>query len=165
MSRRHLVARLLSTVTALLGSACHVGYGFRGPGYDADDGTVRADVPETVVVAITAGEIESGGGSRFFAALDEVMNELTARDGLVGYAVRKQTFGGRIWTMSAWLDERSLDAFLASPAHRRAAREGGVPPRSLRYVRTRLPASALPLDWDAAIALLPRADPGGQVRP
>jgi len=147
---RHLCSLGLLTV---LTSACSVGYDFRGPGVDPTTGKVAANVPATVVFAATSGAIGAGRSGDFYRALDTVMQDLTQRDGLVGYALRKRS--DRIWTMSAWVDEASLDAFLASDPHRRAVREGGISRSSLRYARTPLPSASLPLTWDAAVAMLP----------
>ena len=139
---------------ALLGSACHVGYDFRGPSYQSASTTIDATTPPTVLVAVTTGEVTNGRSADLFEQLGAVMNALTEQDGLVGFMTRKQTFGSRIWTMSAWVDEASLDAFLDSDAHRKAARKGGIPRDSVRSARAWLPRELLPLSWDQAIGLL-----------
>jgi hypothetical protein len=68
--------------------------------------------------------------------------------------VRRELFGDRIWTLSAWRDDDSLDRFLASPEHVRAVREGGVPRSSVVFVRVPLPKALLPLSWPQAERLL-----------
>jgi heme-degrading monooxygenase HmoA len=143
----------LLLVGAGLAAACRVATPFRGPGFDDDVGAL-AEVPQSVVVAITAGRIEAGGASAFAARLDEVLAALPANDGLVGFSVRRELFGDRIWTLSAWRDDDSLDRFLASPEHVRAVREGGVPRSSVVFVRVPLPKALLPLSWPQAERLL-----------
>jgi len=151
--RRVALLACASLACAWLATACRVATPFRGPGLDDDQG-VRAEVPETVVVALTAGRIEVGGAGRFAARLDEVLSVLPANDGLVAFTVRRELFGSRVWTMSAWRDDDSLDRFLASPEHVRAVRDGGIPRSSVDFVRVALPKALLPLSWPQAERLL-----------
>lgn len=150
-----LRAARLALLLAVAGPAagCRVATPFRGPGFD-DDGGVRAEVPDSVVVALTAGRIEAGGASAFSARLDEVLAAMPANDGLVAFSVRRDLFGDRVWTMSAWRDDDSLDRFLASPEHLRAVREGGIPRGTVDFVRVALPKALLPLSWTQAERLL-----------
>lgn len=155
--RRNALQLCGLALLTLVTSACSVGHDFRGPGFDPTTGKVTADVPETVVFAVTSGAIGAGRSGDFYRELNAVMQDLTQRDGLVGYALRKRS--DSIWTMSAWVDDASLDAFLAADPHRRAVREGGISRSSLRYARVPLPSASLPLRWEAAIALLPVEQP------
>ena len=146
----------LAALVALTCSACHVGYGFRGPG--VSDGRLCDGLPTTVIVAVTAGDIEPGETGAMFSELESVMDSLEERDGLIGFMVRKQTFGRRVWTMSVWKDDESLERFLASAEHRRAVRHGGLTRASVRNARARLPAARLPLSWGEATSLLEAPD-------
>ena len=149
------VVLLVGCVGLAAGAAsCRVATPFRGPGFDDDDGGVRVEVPDSVVVAITAGRIEAGGTRAFSASLDEVLSAMPANDGLVAFSVRRELFGDRVWTMSAWRDDDSLDRFLASPEHVRAVREGGIPRDAVDFVRLMLPKALLPLSWTQAERLL-----------
>jgi quinol monooxygenase YgiN len=135
---------------ALVLPGCEVGHPFRGPGYDSAKGVVGPGAGRTLVVAITQGDIAPGSRGRFDAQLRNVLAGMNEHDGLVGYSVRKQLFGRRVWTMSVWLDEASLYQFIDSPAHRAAVAEGGIPRSSFVYLRADLPADQIPLSWDRA---------------
>ena len=146
--------RYLSLALAYLGLAftggCYVGVPFRGPGWDAQRG-VTVDAPnDTVLVAITHGERTPGEGGAFRRELRAVLAELPEQPGLIGSSARAALFGNEIWTLSAWRDEDALDAFVASPVHRHAARSGGVERRSVVSVVLELPADELPLSWARA---------------
>lgn len=150
---------LLLTTAAILASGCRVGYPFRGPGFDPERGVTIVGPDATVVVAITHGTMDSGRGRAFSEQLELVLDSLTAREGLVGFAVRKELLGREVWTLSAWTDERALDAFTYSPAHRAAVRNGGIRPKAVRSALVELPARELPLDWKRAEGFLDEQAP------
>lgn len=77
--------------------------------------------------------------------------QLRRSPGLLGYALRAEPLAGRFWTLSAWRDEESLDAFVRTPPHARtmtalAARMGAT-----RFIRWTLAGAQLPPGWDDAL--------------
>jgi quinol monooxygenase YgiN len=147
-----LLAASCALTVALAG--CTVGTPFRGPGFDSRLGQVRPEVAPTVLLAVTGGRVDPGRRADFGRQLRAVLEALPASDGLVGYAVRRELFGRRIWTLSVWQDEASLDRFLASPAHMRAVREGGVPRDAVTFASVSIPTALLPISWEQAQRLL-----------
>lgn len=141
------LALTLATLSLTLVAGCHVGVSFRGPGYDAERGAATLPPDTRVVVAITHGELSRGQRSSFRSELGAVLDGLPQRPGLIGYAVRAELFGSEVWTVSAWEDDRALDAFVRSTLHRRAIADGGIPPDTVRSVRVTLAAQELPLGW------------------
>lgn len=136
---------------------CEIGYSFRGPAFDQERGLVDLDPDRVLFVAFTQGDIAPGSTRRFSEALRHVLADMDAHDGLVGYSVRRQLFGARVWTMSAWTDRQALRRFLASSAHRAAVRDGGIPRESVVYAFLEVPAREVPVTWPRAKAVLAEA--------
>lgn len=155
---------LAGLTVAVALSGCHIGYHFRGPGFSDEHGVTAEGAGDTVVVAITAGTIRRGEGGAFFRHLRLVMDNLPEQRGLIGYAVRKKLVGRRVWTLSAWTDERALDRFVRSEPHRAAMAAGGIPRDSVRSVRIELPANELPISWARAQQILEAQTDGGVAR-
>jgi heme-degrading monooxygenase HmoA len=148
---------LLVGVGGAVWGGWEIGYPFRGPGFDRQRGVVALEPERMLVVAITQGDIASGGGRGFSEALRGVLDGMDTHDGLVGYSVRRQVFGSRVWTMSVWTDYGSLGRFVASPAHRSAVRNGGVPREAVISAYREVPAGKLPLSWSEAKSILAEA--------
>lgn len=155
--RRKLFGQLagLGAFIAAVGiGGCEVGHPFRGPRYDRERGVVNVAAGRLLVVAITQGDVAGGGGRQFNNALRAVLDGMDAHEGLVGYAVRRQLFGSRVWTMSVWTDHASLRKFLASPDHRSAVENGKIPRASLVSAQVEVPAEQVPFTWSRAKAIL-----------
>jgi heme-degrading monooxygenase HmoA len=83
----------------------------------------------------------------FFSDTRRVLADLAEQPGLVGYSFRFEIFGRTAWTMTAWKDESSLNAFVRSPAHREAVRRSGDTAQNLRFATIEVPVGSLPLTW------------------
>lgn len=86
---------------------------------------------------------------RFVRHVGAILRVLPVQPGLVGYALRAEPCAGRYWTLSLWADEGALDAFVRSPAHRRAMealRPWIEEPAFIRWMRD----SRVPLRWEEA---------------
>lgn len=140
----------------LLG-ACRVEHPFRGPGYDATKGVVHPHAGRHVFIAVTQGDIAAGEGKAFSGHLAEVLRTMDEHDGLIGYAVRKELIGSRVWTMSAWVDRDSMERFARSRPHREAIAEGGIPRSSFIVAFSDVEIDRVPLDWSDAERLLEHA--------
>ncbi len=149
-----MLAGPVSAALALVAGGCTIGLPFRGPGFDSERGVVAPGAGDTVVVAVTQGVVSGGKGRAFGRQLRQVLDALPERAGLIAFSVRRELFGRRVWTLSAWVDHASLNGFLRSEAHRQAVREGGIPREAVCSARVRLPADALPIDWDRALDIL-----------
>lgn len=157
MIKRH---KFILYSTAALGlaafvlSGCKVGYPFSGPGYEPALGVTHPAADNRVLVAVTTGQITRGSGAAFAEQLREVMDSLPGEPGLIGFAVRRQLVGNRVWTMSVWTDEAALARFLAGPAHREAVRVGGIPAESVSSTTYWLPVEQVPPSWAEAVGQL-----------
>lgn len=89
---------------------------------------------------------------------------MSEHDGLIGFAVRKELMGSRVWTMSKWVDRPSMERFLRSPEHRAAITDGGIPRSSFVSALVEVDSDQVPLTWDEAESLLAAAAIHG-VRP
>lgn len=164
MNIHQWLTRLLLPALAgvnLLSAGCTVGHPFKGPGYDRSRGVTHADAGDRVLVAVTTGEVKPGSGSAFSEQLAEVMQSLPGEGGLIGYAVRRELFGRRVWTMSVWTDQAAMDRFLTGQAHRRAVRAGGIPAETVRSTTYWLATGQAPPSWEDAVVELEAQHPRG----
>ena len=127
---------------------------FRGPGFDPEKGVTAPGAGETVLVAITHGRIGAGETAKFRAQMKQVLADLPTREGLIGFAVRKEIFGNQVWTVSAWTTAEALEAFVYARPHREVIEDTSIPYPSTRFIRRTMPASELPIDWDRVLAIL-----------
>jgi hypothetical protein len=90
----------------------------------------------------------------FLGLTVSVARQLERTPGLVGYALRAQPLARTFWTLSAWVDDAALAAFVRELPHRdvmvRLRRQMGA----TRFVTWRVPGSRLPVAWDDAVARL-----------
>ena len=54
----------------------------------------------------------------FLRETQRIRRQLAKTPGLVGYALKANVLRRRFWTVSAWVDEASLRAFVAAEPHR-----------------------------------------------
>ncbi len=153
-SRRWLVggAVLALAVLPMLSlNGCAISTPYR----TSDDGTVPP-ANDTVLVVITHSELAEGTDSEsdFWSNVSAVADSLDGRPGFVGYRLRRQLLGRNSWTMTAWADEASLEAFVQSDVHQTAIREGWPALARARFARVTLPRSDMPISWDRAVAIL-----------
>lgn len=156
-ARRHpRPAGLLLAFASLLGLAgCAVSSGFKGPGWDARAGvTAPGDGP--VIVALTEAVLKPGLQTRsvFMAETRRVEATLRGQAGLIGWSLRMEPLGRRLWTMTVWTDEDSLRAFVRGDAHRAAVRAARDTLDGATFARARVDRGDLPVDWDRALAIL-----------
>jgi len=121
----------------------------------AKDGSLAADHP--VIVTISGVEHRTGQRRAFFHDTRAVLAELPDQPGLLGYSFKFEIIGSKAWTITAWRDEASRDAFVGSPAHRVAVRNSGETSQNVRFVTVTRPLSSLPIGWKEALALINEA--------
>ncbi|MEM9283101.1 MAG: antibiotic biosynthesis monooxygenase [Verrucomicrobiota bacterium] len=118
----------------------------------------------SLLAVVTYGEISRGEARQFFTELEASMNSISENEGLVGYAVRKQFVGPKVWTISVWEDEDALRDFVRSEVHRNASRNGTIVPGSFRSTFFEVEISDLPISWKVALSELKKVtshDPKG----
>lgn len=117
-----------------------------------------------VVVAIT--EVTLGANAaaraRFWDQVRAVERSLAQQDGLIGYALRREIFGNRAWTMTVWENEQAIAAFTRSSAHREAVAEGMQATADTRFARFRRPRQDGPPPWREALDHLAGTSRSGQ---
>jgi heme-degrading monooxygenase HmoA len=121
----------------------------------ATDGSLPPDHP--VIVTISGVEHRPGQRKAFFRDTRAVLAELPDQPGLLGHSFKFEILGNKAWTMTAWRDEASQDAFVRSPAHRKAVRNSGKTSQNVRFITVTRPLSSLPLGWKEALALINEA--------
>ena len=87
----------------------------------------------------------------FVLATAAVTKQLAAAQGLIGYSLLARPLTKNFWTLSVWLDEASLQAFIHHPPHVRLMASLTPHMRKTRFVRWTVKGSQLPLLWDDAL--------------
>jgi heme-degrading monooxygenase HmoA len=122
----------------------------------------QAEAGDPAVIVVTEARL---GGSRaqrdaFWQGVRAVERDLPNRPGLIGYSLRRELFGDRAWTMSAWESEGHLYGFVFASTHRRAMADGDAALIAMRSVRLDRPREKGPPSWAEALDALDRAGEG-----
>lgn len=92
---------------------------------------------------------------RFMLGIVRVMRQLRGAEGLCGYSLRAEPVRGVYWTLSAWTDAETMNAFVGADPHhavmRSLARSLGTP------TFTQWQTDVVPVSWDDAVARLTAA--------
>jgi heme-degrading monooxygenase HmoA len=139
---------LIALVSPL--AACAVSTPFRWPGL----ALVRAAGSREVLLVLTSAEVAPEHRASFRERTLQVAGTMEGADGLVGWSIRTQLFGGEVWTATVWTSPEAAAAWSRSPVHQAAiaAQQGGF--HGLRLKRLWLPADDLPLDWARVLTML-----------
>ena len=140
----------------VVGAGCAVSSPFRGPGVARWSGRLNLDPGQPVVVALTQARLDPDRRKPFDRATHRVYGSLGSQPGILGYSVRTRIGAAEVWTMTVWIDEASLDGFLASELHRSAIREGRASLIGGKTLHKTVAAYELPLPWKEAEELLER---------
>lgn len=108
----------------------------------------------SVQVSLTHAVVDPARRAPFDRYVNRVATVLPGEPGLLLYSIRRELFGNQVWTMTAWRSAEDRARFFASGLHREAMAEAGAAIVHVRTVRVVLPRSALPVDWDWALATL-----------
>lgn len=116
------------------------------------------------IVVITEATLSADRAARsaFWKGVRGVEKELPRQPGLIGYTLRQEPFGSRVWTMTTWSSEDDLRRFVSSPAHRLAIEAGEPAIADLRFARVVRERSAPPLTWSEAMDALAQGRRGDQ---
>lgn len=85
----------------------------------------------------------------------QVMKQLAAAQGLLGYSLLARPISKRFWTLSAWENEDALRAFVQHPPHVKIMTALAPHMGKTEFVRWTLKGSELPLGWDDALRRIP----------
>jgi quinol monooxygenase YgiN len=88
---------------------------------------------------------------QFLIYTGQVMRQLAAAQGLLGYSVLAHPFSKRFWTLSAWENEAALRAFVQHPPHVRLMAALTPHMGETKFVHWMVNGSQLPLGWDDAL--------------
>jgi heme-degrading monooxygenase HmoA len=132
--------------------SCEVATPFRGPGYARPDGVILPGAGPTVWVAVTYAVLDNSSRGTFDDYSRKVVESLPQNDGYIGHSVRAKLLGNKMWTMTVWRDEPSLNSFVRSPLHREAVRKGLGGVLRGKFLRFEHPTDAAPPSWDEVLA-------------
>ena len=147
MRFRHYIAAALAAFSL---TGCAIGGSFSpGERYESDLG-------DQAVVVITEAAISSQPGAReeFMALSRKVSDSLESRPGYLGSAFRFEVLGTKVWTMTAWTNEQSVNDFMFSGPHHAAIGRTFVLVDDGRFARTTIPRDQMPMSWEDAMTLL-----------
>ncbi len=90
---------------------------------------------------------------RFLRYVRAIQKQLKAvPEGLVGYSLLAKPHRSRYWTLSVWEDASAVERFIGDLPHRDAMRALPDALKGFRTIRWSSAGSALPPDWDDALA-------------
>ncbi len=127
-----LAKPVLGLLLAGLLSACSVATPFR----KVPAGIGQAEQGATVVViteATLGGSSEQRSG--FWTGVRSVQAVLPSQPGLIGYSLRQELLGNRVWTMTVWQSELDVRRFADTATHRQAMQSGAAALINLRFAR------------------------------
>ena len=81
----------------------------------------------------------------------QVVKQLAASDGLIGYSLLARPFSKAFWTLSAWRSEDALRTFVRSAPHVRIMTALASHMDQTKFVRWPVKGSQLPLQWNDAL--------------
>ena len=88
---------------------------------------------------------------RFFWSTFAIQKELAGSSGILGYALRAKLLQKDFWTMSAWLDEKSLMEFALRIPHSQVMRALAPHMGPTKFTRWKVSGSEVPLRWNVAM--------------
>ena len=88
---------------------------------------------------------------RFFWSTFAIQKQLAGSAGLLGYALRAKPLQKNFWTLSAWLDEKSLMDFAVRLPHSQVMKALAHEMGPTKFIRWKVAGSDVPLRWDVAI--------------
>ena len=115
--------------------------------------TFRAPNPNGDFVALVSYLPLKSYGGVFTLAIyaAQVIKQLAAADGLLGYSLLARPLSKRFWTLSAWESEDALRAFVQKEPHLRIMTALAPHMDKTNFVRWKVKGSDLPLRWDDAL--------------
>lgn len=146
-----LAKPVLGLLLAGLLSACSVATPFRM----VPAGMGQAERGTTVVViteATLGGSSEQRSG--FWTGVRSVQAVLPSQPGLIGYSLRQELLGNRVWSMTAWQSEMHVRRFADTAAHRQAMQSGAETLINLRFARIQRDQRMPVPTWEEAMDAL-----------
>jgi heme-degrading monooxygenase HmoA len=142
---------LLLAFCLLTGCTLSTPFHYRDPAATQNVGEVVIGITHIVL------KQDSKARATFWEAERRVDSVMLDQPGLIGYAKRLEVFGDEAWTMSAWVDSASLNAFVRSDAHQKAMADARNSYVDARFARTTIPSHRVPLSWVEVLAILERS--------
>ena len=146
-----LAKPVLGLFLAGLISACSVATPFR----KVPAGTGQAEHGKTVIViteATLGGSSEQRSG--FWTGVRSVQAVLPSQAGLIGYSLRQELLGNRVWTMTVWQSELDVRRFADTATHRQAMQSGAAALINLRFARIQRDQHLPVPTWEEAMDAL-----------
>ena len=88
---------------------------------------------------------------RFFWSTFAIQKQLAGSAGILGYALRALPLQKNFWTLSAWLDEKSLMDFALRLPHSQVMKTLAQHMGPTKFIRWKVTGSDLQLRWAVAI--------------
>jgi quinol monooxygenase YgiN len=156
MNRRiRSILRLLSlpAISTLL-TACSVAMPFRWPGLQHSTGAALTGANDKVLLVLTNPTVYPDRRAAFDDYTQRLLKSMQNQPRLIGYSARRQLLGNEAWTVSIWVDDAAMQAFVTSPEHRAAMKAGNPALKSARFRREWISSNELPLNWTRVLQIL-----------
>ena len=138
----------------LLIQSCAISTPFKGPKYDEETETMKADPNKIVILALTNAKLNDNGDDEFMERSQEIHDLIEENEGYMGGSVRFEIFGDQVWTMTVWEDEKSLEKFVDGRRHLDAMYMTNRAMDEFRTMHIQVFARDLPYNWSKAERVL-----------
>ncbi len=88
----------------------------------------------------------------FALQANRIAHQLERSTGVLGYSLNSRLLMGQFWTLSAWEDEATLQAFVHAAPHVATMRAMIPYMGRTRFVRWTVRGADLPVRWDEALS-------------
>jgi heme-degrading monooxygenase HmoA len=112
---------------------------------------------EYVVLASSIPPLRRSSTRRMFKGASAVRKQLASADGVVGFSLLAEPWGKRYATLSVWVDENTLAAFVAESPHRELMTSLVPEMGPTKFVRWTIRGSAGRPSWSDALRRLQAA--------
>jgi len=87
----------------------------------------------------------------FFRFTIQIIKQMRATPGAMGFSLRAKVVARNFWTLSAWKDEQALRDFVMKLPHVAAMKTVGPYMGATNFTQWKVTGAALPLHWEDAM--------------
>ncbi|GAA3217300.1 DUF3291 domain-containing protein [Actinocorallia longicatena] len=114
---------------------------------------ITVEQPSSAEVLVMASRLEVKALHQvpgFLLASMRLLLQARRSPGALGVSLKAEPFARTFWTLSAWTDQKAVNAYAAAEPHRSTMRAKRAVMKDSTFVFWTAPATGLPLSWEEA---------------